>query len=50
MSDFIAKCRICKSKVMDPDQGPFSDLEFREDLEGFGENCKCGKNDWELIE
>jgi len=50
VSDYIAKSRICKSKVIVPDQGPCTDLEFREYLEGYGKNCKCGKNDWKLIE
>jgi hypothetical protein len=49
LSDFIARCRKCKSKVTIPDQGPCTDLEYREYLEGYQISCKCGKKDWELL-
>ena len=49
MTDFIAKCRKCTSKIKIPDQGPCTDLEFMDYITAYGKQCKCGKNDWELL-
>ena len=49
MDGFIAKCRKCTSKISIPDQGPCTDLEFMDYITAYGKQCKCGKNDWELL-
>ena len=49
MDNFIAKCRKCSSKIIIPDQGPCTDLEFMDYIIAYGKQCKCGKNDWELL-
>ena len=49
MDGFIAKCRKCTSKISIPDQGPCTDLEFMDYIRGSGQQCECGKNDWELL-
>ena len=49
MSDFIAKCRKCTSKILIPDQGPCTDLEFMDYIISCGKQCECGENDWGLL-
>ena len=49
MNDFVAKCRKCTSKILIPDQGPCTDLEFMDYIISSGKKCKCGQNDWELL-
>lgn len=49
MDDFIAMCRKCRFKITIPDQGPCTDLEYMGYIEAHGKQCKCGKDDWELI-
>ena len=49
MDDFIAKCRKSKFKIMIPDQGPCTDLEYMDYIKACGKQCKCGENNWELI-
>ena len=46
MNDFVAKCRKCSSKILIPDQGPCTDLEFMDYITAYGKQCKCGENDW----
>ena len=47
MNDFVAKCRKCTSKILIPDQGPCTDLEFMDYITAYGKQCKCGENDWQ---
>jgi len=49
VDNFIARCRVCKSKVVIPDQGPCTDLEYMQYITAYNKQCKCGKNDWELL-
>ncbi|MGB9124594.1 MAG: hypothetical protein WA833_08485 [Nitrosotalea sp.] len=50
MNGFIATCITCKTKFVIPDMGPCTDLEYKKYLKDSGFVCKCGKNDWQLIE
>jgi len=49
MTDFIVKCRVCKNKKVVPDQCLCTDLEYDDYLKVSNINCKCGKNDWEIL-
>jgi hypothetical protein len=49
LNDFVARCRKCKSKIIIPDQGPCTDLEYMDYINAYDKQCKCGRNDWELI-
>ncbi|MCI4432355.1 MAG: hypothetical protein JHC41_01925 [Nitrosopumilus sp.] len=41
MNSFIVRCRACKSKIIIPDQGPCTDLEYMEYINGYKIKCKC---------
>jgi hypothetical protein len=49
LDEFVAKCMTCKTKIIIPDMGPCTDLEYKEYIKDSGLLCKCGKNDWQLI-
>lgn len=48
--DLIARCRNCKTKFSIPEMGPCSDLEYEKYLQESGVSCRCGNNDWELLD
>jgi hypothetical protein len=48
--DLIARCRICKTKFSIPEMEPCSDLEYEKYLNDSCVSCKCGNNEWELLE
>jgi len=50
MESLIARCRNCETKFSIPEMGPCSDLEYEKYLKDSGVSCKCGNNDWELLD
>lgn len=48
--DLIARRRNCKTKFLIPEMGPCSDLEYEKYLQESGVSCKCGDDDWELLD
>jgi len=49
MNDFVVSCRSCKTRFTIPDQGPCTDLEYMDYIKMCGKQCRCGKNDWEVL-
>ena len=47
--DVISAIMTEKQDNGEPDQGPCTDLEFMDYITAYGKQCKCGKNDWELL-
>ena len=49
MENFVAKCRKCTSKIIIPDQGPCTDLQYMDYMTAYGTQWKGGQKDWELL-
>ena len=40
MDNFVAKCRKCSSKIIIPDQGPCTDLEYMDYINAYGKTMQ----------